>query len=106
IAPDGALNLLPFEILRDNQGEYLLKSRVISYVPSGTILDVLRRARKNQSAVSPFLGVGDVAYENQGGAGRRIPAPDSVRGRVLRGGQARPGSRFQDFLKLREEVEE
>ena len=85
IAPDGALNLLPFEALRDNQGEYLLKSRVMSYVPSGTILDVLRRARKNESAASPFLGVGDVAYENQGGAGRRIPTPDSVRGRVLRG---------------------
>jgi len=31
VAPDGALNLLPFEALRDNQGEYLLKSRVISY---------------------------------------------------------------------------
>ena len=39
IAPDGILNLLPFEALRDNQGEYLLKSRIISYVPSGTILE-------------------------------------------------------------------
>src|SRR5271168_4740629 len=85
IAPDGALNLLPFEALRDNQGEYLLKSRVVSYVPSGTILDVLRKARKNENATSPFLGVGDVAYENQGGAGRRIPAPATVSGRVLRG---------------------
>jgi hypothetical protein len=48
------LNLLPFEALRDDQGEYLLKSRVISYVPSGTILDVLRRARKNESAPRRF----------------------------------------------------
>jgi CHAT domain-containing protein/tetratricopeptide (TPR) repeat protein len=106
VAPDGALNLLPFEALRDNQGEYLLKSRVISYVPSGTILDVLRRARKNETARSPFLGVGDVAYENQGGAGRRIPAPDTVRGRVLRGMADLSGMRLQDLPQTREEVEE
>ena len=106
IAPDGALNLLPFEALRDNQGEYLLKSRVISYVPSGTILDVLRRASKNESAPSPFLGVGDVAYENQGGAARRIPAPNSVRGRVLRGVADFSGMRLQDLPQTREEIEE
>jgi CHAT domain-containing protein len=106
VAPDGALNLLPFEALRDNQGEYLLKSRVISYVPSGTILDVLRRARKDETARSPFLGVGDVAYENQGGEGRRIPAPDTVRGRVLRGMADLSGMRLQDLPQTREEVEE
>jgi CHAT domain-containing protein len=106
VAPDGALNLLPFEALRDNQGEYLLKSRVISYVPSGTILDVLRRARKNETARSPFLGVGDVAYENQGGAGRRISAPDTFRGRVLRGMADLSGMRLQDLPQTRKEVEE
>src|ERR1017187_4034438 len=106
IAPDGALNRFPFEALRDEQGEYLLKSRVISYVPSGTILDVLRRASKNENAASPFLGVGDVAYENQGGAGRRIPAPDTVRGRVLRGMADLSGMQLQDLPQTREEVEE
>jgi CHAT domain-containing protein len=106
VAPDGALNLLPFEALRDNAGEYLLKSRVISYVPSGTILDVLRRASKNESAASPFLGIGDVVYENQGGAGRRIPALDTVRGRVLRGIADFSGMRLQDLPQTREEVEE
>ncbi len=106
IAPDGALNLLPFEALRDNQGEYLLKSRVVSYVPSGTILDFLRRARKNESAASPFLGLGDVAYQNQGGAARRIPAPSSVRGRVLRGVADFSGMRLQDLPQTREEIEE
>jgi CHAT domain-containing protein/tetratricopeptide (TPR) repeat protein len=106
IAPDGALNTLPFEALRDYQGEYLLKSRVISYVPSGTILDVLRRARKNESAANPFLGIGDVAYENQGGAARTIPTPNSVRGRVLRGVADFSGMRLQDLPQTREEVEE
>ena len=106
IAPDGMLNLLPFEVLRDNQGEYLLKSRVISYVPSGTILDVLRRARKNERAPRPFLGVGDVAYEDQGGAGRRIPAPNTVGGRLLRSMADLSGMRLHDLPQTREEVEE
>ena len=61
---------------------------------------------KNESAASPFLGVGDVAYENQGGAGRRIPAPDTVRGRVLRGMADLSGMRLQDLPQTREEVEE
>jgi tetratricopeptide (TPR) repeat protein len=81
VAPDGILNLLPFEALRDNHGEYLLKSRVISYVPSATILDVLRRADKEEPAPRPFLGVGDVVYENQGGAGgsiARAPVPSII----------------------------
>src|SRR5205807_9441790 len=30
VAPDGILNLLPFEALRDDRGQYLLKSRTIS----------------------------------------------------------------------------
>ena len=106
IAPGGALNLLPFEALRDNQGEYLLKSRVISYVPSGTILDVLSRSRKNHRPYNQFLGVGDVSYENQGGVGRRIPTPDTVRGRVLRGVADFSGMRLQDLPQTREEVKE
>ncbi len=105
IAPDGMLNLLPFEAIRDSQGEYLLKSRVLSYVPSGTILDVLRQARKNERAPRPFLGVGDVAYENQGGAGRRIPTPDTVRARLVRGMADLSGMRLQDLPETREEVE-
>ena len=105
IAPDGMLNLLPFEALRDGRGDYLLKSRVVSYVPSGTILDVLRRERKNVRAPRPFLGIGDVTYENQGGAGRRIPAPDTVRARLVRGMADLSGMRLQDLPETREEVE-
>jgi CHAT domain-containing protein len=104
IAPDGILNLLPFEALRGNDGEFLLKSRVISYMPSATILDALRRADK-QSAPRPFLGVGDVVYENQGGAGRRIQAPGTVRGRVLRGVADLSGIRLRDLPQTREEVQ-
>ena len=105
IAPDGILNLLPFEALRDTQGEYLLKSHVISYVPSGTILDVLRRAKMQQAAPRPFLGVGDVAYENQGNAGRRMPAPDTTRGQILRGMADLSGIQLHDLPQTRNEVQ-
>ncbi len=105
IAPDGILNLLPFEALRDTQGEYLLKSHVISYVPSGTILDVLRRAKMQPLAPMPFLGVGDVAYENQGDAGRRMPAPDTTRGQILRGMADLSGIQLHDLPQTRDEVQ-
>jgi tetratricopeptide (TPR) repeat protein len=85
VAADGTLNLLPFEALRDDRGQYLLKSHTISYVPSGTILDTLRRGQKHEPAPRPLLAVGDVAYENQGGAGKRLPSPTSIRGRIERG---------------------
>src|SRR5437899_1107597 len=46
IAPDGKLNLLPFEALRDDQGEYLLKSSGIDYVRSGPAQAPPRRPEK------------------------------------------------------------
>ena len=106
IAPDAILNLLPFEALRDAQGEYLLKSRVISYVPSGTILSTLRHAEKQKLAPKPLLAVGDVEYENQGGSGRRIPPPASIRGRIERGIADLSGIGLHDLPETRAEVEE
>jgi CHAT domain-containing protein len=106
IAPDGILNLLPFEVLRDSQGEYLLKSRVISNVPSGTILDRLRRTEKQPLAPRPLLALGDVAYENQGAAGRKIPTPASVRERIERGIADLSGIGLHDLPQTRAEVEE
>jgi CHAT domain-containing protein len=100
------LNLLPFEALRDAQGEYLLKSRVISYVPSGTILNTLRQAEKLKAAPKPLLAVGDVEYENQGGSGRRIPPPASIRGRIERGIADLSGIGLHDLPETRKEVEE
>jgi CHAT domain-containing protein len=106
IAPDGILNLLPFEAVRDAQGEYLLKSHVISYVPSGTILNTLRHADKQNPTPKPLLAVGDVEYENQGGAGRRIPRPASIRGQIERGIADLSGIGLRDLPETRAEVEE
>jgi len=76
IAPDGILNLVPFEALRDTEGKYLLESRVISYVPSGTVFDTLRRTARRQLAPKELLAVGDVVYEDQPllAQGSQLPA--------------------------------
>ena len=106
IAPDGVLNLLPFEALQDENGQYVVKSRTISYVPSGTILDMLRRVEIAEPAPKPLLAVGDVAYENQGGAGKRIPSATSMRGRIERGIADLSGVALNDLPQTRQEVEE
>ena len=105
IAPDGILNLLPFEALEDQDGQYLVKSRTVSYVPSGTILDVLRRVEMPERAPKPLLAVGDVAYENQGGAGKLLTSPTSVRGRIERGLADLSGIALSDLPQTLEEVE-
>lgn len=106
IAPDGILNMLPFEALRDEQGQYLLKSHIISYVPSGTILDTLRRRQMQEPAPKPLLAVGDVPYENQGGASQGMPTPTSLRGRIERGIADLSGIALHDLPQTRAEVEE
>lgn len=105
VVPDGILNLLPFEALRNSGGQYLLTSDVISYAPSATVLDALRRQDKQQEAPRPFLGVGDVAYENQGGAGKRMTASETLRGRFVRGFTDFVGMPLHDLPQTREEVE-
>jgi CHAT domain-containing protein len=105
VVPDGILNLLPFEALRKSDGQYLLKSRIVSYAPSASVLNALRRSNKQQAASLPFLGVGDVAYENQGGAGKSIPASGSLQGRFVRGFADFAGMPLHDLPQTREEVQ-
>jgi CHAT domain-containing protein len=52
------------------------------------------------------LAVGDVAYENQGGAGKRIPTATSVRGRIERGIADLSGVALSDLPQTRQEVEQ
>jgi CHAT domain-containing protein len=105
VVPDGILNLLPFEALRNADGQYLLTSDVISYAPSATVLDALRRGDRQQEAPRPFLGVGDVAYDNQGGTRERILASETLRGRFVRGFADFVGMPLHDLPQTREEVE-
>ena len=103
IVPDGALHLLPFEILRDGNGELLVESRTISYVPASTVLHVLR-SRKSVAPTRPFLGVGDVAYQNQGSVSAKIESPGGLRGRLLRQFSDVFGMPLYDLPRTREEV--
>jgi len=85
--------------------EWFRLGAVISYAPSATVLDALRRRDKQQESPRPFLGVGDVAYENQGGKGNRIPASETLRGRFVRGFADFVGMPLHDLPQTREEVE-
>ena len=64
ISPDGALNLIPFEALRDENGKYLIENYEISYLTSGR--DLLRmqtqRESKNKSLIiaNPLFGKASV----------------------------------------------
>jgi CHAT domain-containing protein len=106
IVPDGILNLLPFEALRNGKGQYVLRSAIVSYAPSATILATLRRTNDASPATKPLLAVGDVPYKGQGGAGQSIPKPASLRGRVERGIADLSGIALSDLPETREEVEE
>jgi CHAT domain-containing protein len=63
VVPDGILHLLPFDALESPRGKYLLESSVVTYAPSGTVLQLLRSRRRTPPTL-PFLGVGDVAYDS------------------------------------------
>ena len=45
VSPDGDLHQLPFDLLPGKDGRRLLQSHVVSYVPSGSVLKVLRTER-------------------------------------------------------------
>jgi CHAT domain-containing protein len=62
VVPDGKLHLLPFDALKDDKGKYVLKSQVVTYTPSATVLHLLRKSHERESANRSFLGVGGVAY--------------------------------------------
>ena len=57
IIPDGSLHLLPFASLRDEDGEYWIRSVKIASAPSATILQRLRSARESVVPSRPFLGI-------------------------------------------------
>jgi CHAT domain-containing protein len=50
VSPDAELHRIPFELLATSDGRTLLDSHVVSYVPSGSILVVLRNGDRPTSA--------------------------------------------------------
>jgi CHAT domain-containing protein len=104
IVPDGILNLLPFEALQNSAGEFLIRSREITYVPSGTILETLHRL-DTRPAPKSLLAIGDVAYQDQGNAGKELAALGSWSTRFGRGVTDLSGIALHDLPQTRDEVE-
>jgi CHAT domain-containing protein len=63
IIPDGSLYDLPFDALVRTDGQYVLESHIVSYVPSVTVLDFLRSRHRAHQPEMAFLGIGDVPYD-------------------------------------------
>jgi CHAT domain-containing protein len=104
VVPDGILNQLPFDTLRDPTGAFLLDSRTISYAPASTVLTVLRTAKVAQVPRHTFLGVGDIPYQNQGHVSSKLEQPSVVRQRIERGFSDTFGTTLYDLPQTREEV--
>jgi len=81
LAPDGKLNLVPFEALIDAQGHYELERYLVSYLSSGR--DLLRLATHRASR-SPAVIVADPDY----GPRPSHPAPGAMSFRPLPGARA------------------
>ena len=77
IAPDGTLNLIPFEALQDEQGRYALQVSQISYLSSGRDLLRLQAQRPSRGAV-------DMETSGTGCGDRRCPlrGHDRLAGRL------------------------
>jgi CHAT domain-containing protein len=65
VVPDGKLHILPFDALKDAKGKYVLESHVVTYAPSATVIDLLRKVRNPDLAELNFLGVGGVSYSSK-----------------------------------------
>jgi tetratricopeptide (TPR) repeat protein/CHAT domain-containing protein len=62
VVPGGALGFLPFEMLRDSAGRYLVEKWRVRYTQSLSVLHQLQR-RSYAGRERPLLAVGGAAYE-------------------------------------------
>ena len=70
IVPDGKLNILPFDSLLNDKAE----GKVVTIVPSASVLALLRRASRRVRPNRPLLAIGGVPYNQMFSA----PAPTTV----------------------------
>ncbi len=63
IVPDGILGFLPFETLKDDNGNYLAKTYSISYAQSMGVLDIIKKRKYNANR-KPLLAFGGAVYDN------------------------------------------
>jgi CHAT domain-containing protein len=102
VSADGILNAVPFESLKTDQG-YVLASHTVSYIPSGTVLAILRSHRR-PVASQALLAVGAVDYAFARSMPRAIAPEKSVAAVAIRGLEEFFGANLQDLPGSREEV--
>ncbi len=78
VIPDGKLNLLPLDSLRDETGKYVLESHVVTYAPSAAVLYLLRQSNRTTEFAGNFLGVGDVLDSGVGPSKATVSAGSNV----------------------------
>ena len=82
ISPDGGLNLVPFEALVDDEGQYLIERYATSYLTSGR--DLLRLQTPRAPRSGPLIVANPLFGEPLTMAARQVPRRTS-RTRTLRG---------------------
>lgn len=65
IVPDGKLGYIPFDSLIDDDGKYVIESHIVSYVPSATIIYLLRTL-KRPDPPSLLLAIGNSNRSSSG----------------------------------------
>jgi CHAT domain-containing protein len=90
VSPDGALNLIPFEALVDEQGKYLIERYSFNYLTSGRDLLRLQAARASKSEpfvlADPLFGESEIANAANADAPRaRRASPGGKRQSVTTG---------------------
>ncbi len=63
VARHGSMHKVPIESLIGPNGQYLVMSHAVTYIPSATTYVMLKQRTTQRSVVSKFLGVGDIAYD-------------------------------------------
>jgi CHAT domain-containing protein/tetratricopeptide (TPR) repeat protein len=63
IIPDGPLNLVPFEALKDENNRYVVERHVVSYAPSSTALYLMRSRVQAGTRAKALLAVGGIMYD-------------------------------------------
>jgi CHAT domain-containing protein len=98
ISPDGILRVLPFESLLDEHDQFLVRSKVISYTPSASLLWAVRTPPFHRPAPRPLLAVGDVEY------GPLDVGDHSLLRKVLRAAGSLFGRQLHNLPSSRDEV--
>ena len=62
VARHGSMHKVPLESLIGPNGQYLVMSHAVTYIPSATTYTMLKQRTTQRSLLSKFLGVGDIAY--------------------------------------------